>query len=240
MNKEQILQEIKRSAAANGGVPLGWRKFEAETGIRYSEWCGKHWLRWSDALREAGLVPNRFGRPAYGSSEVLEKYAHLARELGRLPVSADLRMKARHDPQFPSERPFRRFGGKSAIIGRLLEFCRSNDGYEDVARMCEEYIASQRQAPDESPRWEEDVGFVYLIKSGRFYKIGKTNAAGRREYELAIQLPEGVKTIHVIRTDDPSGIEAYWHKRFEAKRKKGECFDLDPTDVAAFRRRKFM
>lgn len=78
------------------------------------------------------------------------------------------------------------------------------------------------------------------MKSGRFHKIGHSNAAGRREYELAIQLPEKLKTIHVIRTDDPTGIEAYWHNRFKDKRKNGEWFDLTAADVAAFKRRKFM
>ena len=85
-----------------------------------------------------------------------------------------------------------------------------------------------------------EIGFVYLVKSGRFYKIGKSNAAGRRKYELALQLPERVVTVHVIRTDDPSGIEVYWHKRFDAQRKNGEWFDLNADDVAAFKRRKFM
>jgi hypothetical protein len=66
------------------------------------------------------------------------------------------------------------------------------------------------------------------------------NAVGRREYELAIQLPEQAKTIHIIRTDYPTGIEAYWHRRFDAKRKNGEWFDLVAADVKAFRRRKFM
>ncbi len=85
-----------------------------------------------------------------------------------------------------------------------------------------------------------ELGYVYLLKSGKFYKIGRSNAPGRREYELAIQLPEPVVTVHTIKTDDPVGIEKYWHQRFSERRKNGEWFELRREDVLAFRRRKFM
>jgi len=60
-----------------------------------------------------------------------------------------------------------------------------------------------------------------MLKSGRFYKVGRTNDLGRREYEIGLQLPEKATTVHTIRTDDPVGIEAYWHKRFAERRKNG-------------------
>jgi hypothetical protein len=78
------------------------------------------------------------------------------------------------------------------------------------------------------------TGSVYLIKSGRFYKIGRSNAVGRRERELTIQLPEKVKLVHAIKTDDPCGIEDYWHRRFAERRKNGEWFQLTRTTFPLF------
>jgi hypothetical protein len=79
-----------------------------------------------------------------------------------------------------------------------------------------------------------------LLKVGREkrYKIGKTNLVERRRDQISIQLPEDLELLHAIKTDDATGIEAYWHERFEAKRTKGEWFTLSREDVQAFKRRK--
>ncbi len=238
MNRQHILEEIKRTAAENGGKPLGVRKLEAETGIRQLDW-GKYWARIGEAHQEAGLEPNE-KTIAIEEDDLIRPLLILARELERFPTQSDLRVRAHAVSAFPSVRTFRkRLGTKTEMVSKILAYCAARPEYSDIVPWCN--IDSNIEADDlpEKPDTASD-GFVYLMKSGRFYKIGRTNSIGMREYTLKIQLPDEVKTVHHIKTDDPVGIEAYWHKRFETKRKNGEWFDLSAQDVSAFRRRKFM
>jgi hypothetical protein len=101
IKKEQILEEIKRTARENGGTPLGKQRFSRETGIKQTDWEGKLWARWGDALREAGFAANELPT-AYDEGMLIEKFVLLTRELGRLPVHTELRMKARDEKDFPS------------------------------------------------------------------------------------------------------------------------------------------
>jgi len=245
MDKQHILREIKRTAEENGGMPLGLDRFSQETGIRYDDWFGKYWARWGDAVKEAGLSPNKFSTEGYGEPLLIQKYAALIRELGRVPVRGEVGLKCRTDRSFPSDRAFRRcFRSKANLLTKLREHCTKDSSLSDVLAMLPPPETTEHQQFESGISDHEDSeggGFVYLMKAGRYYKIGKTNAIGRREYELAIQLPEKAQTIHVIKAiDDASGIEAYWHKRFEGRRTNGEWFELDRVDVQAFKRRKLM
>lgn len=239
MDKQHIIDEIRRTAEKNGGRPLGRERFATETGIKQSDWYGKYWARWGDAVKEAGYSPNEL-QGAYSDEWLITQLITFIREIGRFPAFADLRMRERTHSTFPSHTTFTRLGKKAEIVERVLSYCRDKGGHDDVIRICETMPQAEARKDDSTDADESDFGYVYLMKSGRYYKIGRSNSAGRREYELAIQLPEKVITEHVIKTDDPAGIEAYWHRRFKEKRKSGEWFELNAQDIKAFKRRKFM
>ncbi len=240
MKKEHIIREIQRTAKANGCLAVGWRRFEVETGIKYYDWFGQFWTRWSDAVREAGLKPNRMSE-TYDDRFLLEQLAVLSRRLGRVPTQGDLLLAAKGDPQFPSEKVFRRLGQKPERASRVVDYCQANPGNEDVAALWRP-IASSVLLPDsdEGEQALPTVGYVYLLRHGsrREYKVGRTNNPVRREGEVGIQLPEKLRPVHYIETDDPAGIESYWHTRFASKRKEGEWFELTSQDVRAFTRWK--
>lgn len=238
MNKEDIINEIRRTAKANGGEALGSRRFEAETGIKFHDWFGRFWTRWSEAVREAGHEPNRMS-VAYGDEVLLEKLVLLTQRLKRVPTDGELRLATKNDPTFPSDKVFRRLGSKPQRVHRVIAYCEAHPGHEDVVALWRAAaIAEQPSDAEGAAPAIPAVGYVYLLKHGsrREYKIGRTNNPLRREGELGIQLPEKLQPVHYIETDDPAGIETYWHTRFASKRKEGEWFALTTEDVRAFKR----
>ena len=251
-DKRRILNEIRRTAETNGGVPLGTAKFLQETGIKVTDWEGKLWARWGDAVREAGFEPNQLTAP-YDTTTVIEKYISLIRELGRFPVQRELKMKQKSDKSFPSARVFDRLGSKQHWAAMIREHCASRVGYDDVTALCPR-IAERLAEPGEEAASDGDLstdltgmvkeGFVYMglltLGRERRYKIGKAVLVERRTDQISLQLPVDLALVHSIRTDDAYGIEAYWHRRFAAKRAKGEWFTLSRQDVESFKRRKFM
>jgi hypothetical protein len=211
MEKAHIIAEIKRTAAANGGRPLGRQRFENETGIKTQDWYGKYWARWGDAVTEAGYQPNAL-QTVYDDDWVIEQLISLIRLLGRFPTSGEIQIHSRNTPEFPSHDTIRRLGRKNEILTKVAEYCSARDGHGDVLELCPPIDAHVEQQIVDDSGDDPSFGYVYLFKSGKHYKIGHSNSAGRREYELGIQLPERLTTIHTISTDDPVGIEAYWHE----------------------------
>ena len=235
ITKESILDAIRRTAEQNDGKPLAVARFEVETAINPYDW-GKYWARFGDAQKEAGFIPNQL-QAAHADEFIIGKAIELIRKLGRFPTSRDIEVERNTNPELPSKKVFQRLGTKELLVQRVVEFCKSKTGFDDVVEVCESLLkVASKKSSGVGSSVSDVVGEVYLFKSGRYYKIGRTSNTVRRGSELRIQFPEKMDLIHSIKTDDPSGVEAYWHKRFDAKRMNGEWFDLNSVEIKAFKR----
>jgi hypothetical protein len=238
VDKQHILAQIRSTAAANGGIALGRARFAQETGITEADWRGSHWERWADAVREAGVAPPAPAGPV-DTAAVLACLAALVRRLGRFPTLAELRAERAADPQFPGSGAFERLGSKIELMDRLRAFCRSAEGYADVPGILDFSLRAARNEIVPAADGSADDGYVYLLQSGKHYRIARTDTLERAAFEAA-QAAEGAKPVHSIRTDDPAGIAGYWQQRFAPRKTRGDWFALGADDVLAFKRRKFM
>jgi hypothetical protein len=248
--KQLIINEIRRTAEKNGGEPLGMIRFYKATGIKIAEWRGKLWLRWSDALIEAGLPPNKKAGP-YDEEFLIDKFIGLMRELGHFPLSTELEKKGYHNRIFPSHMAFRsRWGSRIQQAARITLYCQSHKGYDDILAMCEPVLKSQ-SFPAHSPVQAKGAdGYVCLVKArrkwGTYYKMYRS--INRKYVNRYIGSQDGqpyLKNggVHFIRTDDPDGIYNYWCQRCAKKRlhrREGDCYRLTPADIQAFKSRSVM
>lgn len=164
----------------------------------------------------------------------------LAEKLGHVPTSNELRHARAIDPTFPSRGVFDRLGSKQDRIARALAYCRATSSHRAVAALLEAAYADEADRGEGGlarAAEESALGFVYLARGhpGE-YKIGRTNLVDRRLVELGAVSAVAPVLVHEIKTDDPVGVEEYWHRRFASRRMRGEWFRLTAGDVASFKR----
>src|SRR6185312_10528002 len=241
MDKQQIINEIHRTAI--NGKAAGYRRFAAETSIKVNDWRGRYWARWSDALQEAGYSQNEW-KFTHDESFLFDCLLGLVRKLQKYPTQAEIKLERRIDPNFPGLRALRNRGSKAELIGKLLNYCQSHQEFADLTEILRATPVDQEADAVAEEGDATSAGYVYLICAQNAYKVGCTRAPYRRVAEIANQSANGAELIHLSPTDDPEGIEKYWHNRFDEKRieginkQSGEWFKLSKDEIKAFKRRK--
>lgn len=228
--RERVISTYRRESE-KAGKPLGVKAFNKLVPER--AWRGRHFARFSELVEASGYA-SRTKNNRLDDEPLLCRMVELARSLGHFPTEDERTIARRDDETFPSNNTLRdHFGGTETLKRALGKFCESSDEHDDVLNMLGRELSAEYKA-------RGTVGFVYMMKYGKHYKIGFTSDVGKRGYDLKLLVPEPHRTIHYFETDDPRGIEAYWHRRFADKLCDGtrEYFALSPEDVAAFRRRK--
>jgi hypothetical protein len=237
MTKEELLAEIRKRGTKQGRH-LSLRAFCRGTGIAEKQVLGVHWVTWNEAIAAAGLNPRSFARPRADEATTFEALAQFIQRIGHWPTENELRRERHETPSFPGLKVFLRLKKAEPLSRKLAIHCAERSDLKVAAAVVSDRIESEPAEP--LPATAPVRGYVYMMRSGRRYKIGRTNSPSRRHREVRLDMPDPTLLVHSIETDDPAGIEEYWHSRFRAKQVRDtEFFTLDAGDVAAFKRRRY-
>ncbi|NJM29972.1 MAG: GIY-YIG nuclease family protein [Rhizobiales bacterium] len=238
--KNEILNQIRKLADEANGIPPGQKKFATVTGIKDHLWKAKIWLNWTDALAEAGFGPRKWVT-GYEDEFLLGKLAELANKIGHFPSQGEIKFEGSKNPHFPGFGAFRTRWSMSELATAAAEYAVQAKN-ETLQSHAEEYLEKKPTviSPETETAKGEAKGHVYLQQIGDKYRIGQTNSVVGRYRQVQMETPTPVRYVHTILTDDPKGVEAYWHKRFEACKLpiNGDWFALKASDVAAFKKWK--
>jgi hypothetical protein len=238
MEREEILERYKMAASARGRT-IGKSQFFKDAGVKESEWM-RYWPRISEMQKEAGFEPNDF-QDAIPEEQILEAWAKILETLGKFPTHAELRIAIRNSIALPADNTLRRIGTNAKIAEKVIAHLSAKNTNPAAIKICELFLANNSAITTSDATLTNKVlstGYVYLLRlSGSKYKIGKTGNLDRRLDQHRRLLPD-LKYTWKIETDDPSGIEAYWKRRFADKLepKTEETFNLSADDVASFKR----
>lgn len=242
LTKEEIIKELQKYAKELGNKTPSEKNVYENTSIGIMD-RRKYWANYGELVQEAGLTPNTFDKTKYTDKQLFKFLIEVIREKKKWPTRGILEVKHHNNPSFPDYSTFtRKFGLTNAIAQAVLNHVKDRKGFEDIIGICNSIIEKSEEN-DESIS-VNGIGYVYLLKStlrnATAYKIGRTKDIESRKAQL--RQPSNVdELLHYIETDDPIGVEKYWHNRFEQKRlypqkPKDEWFKLTPSDVKVFKR----
>ncbi len=240
VTKNEIIALIRKLANDTGGVPPGQKKFATDTGIKHHLWRGKIWLNWTDALAEAGFESLEW-TAAFSDEFLLSKASELAKKLGHFPSYTEIKFEGFNNANFPSSGPFKNRWSMSELAEAIMKYAELDNNHE-LFGYAREYLAGKpnKNATIAEVESGSAKGHVYMQKIGDKFRIGQTNSIVGRYRQVQMETPTQVEYVHTILTDDPMGVERYWHRRFEALKLpiKGDWFALKASDIAAFKRWK--
>ena len=78
---------------------------------------------------------------------------------------------------------------------------------------------------------EVEGAFIYIVKSGDFYKIGYASSLSGRLHNFEGANPNGIELIWAAVFTEYKKLEKMIHERFNEKRVKGEWFKLNEEDI---------
>src|SRR5262249_12573760 len=157
----------------------------------------------SDALKEAGFPPNT-KTERLDDEFMLAKLAQVCRHFGRFPHVSDFNVYRMSDGEMPGMTAYvRHFSSMPHLRGHLALWAERNKDLE-VLGILRDLSYSHSPPAD---------GVVYLLRAFRKFKIGRSSDLARRVQELRVGQSNALVLVHAIATDDPPGIEAYWHRR---------------------------
>lgn len=247
MEKAEIIACIQALAKTNGGVPVGRSRLLKEAGITEGQYSKFGTL--GELQAEAGYSPNSLNS-ALDEEDILRQLVDLCSLQGEFPTIQKMRAAREKFPQrFPSHNTYKRLGGTQAAKAcAVVAWLSGKDiltNEESIAlKICRPLAIKFEKETEVPDAHFEACGYVYLFKDTTAYKIGSSIDPASRRLTLQTGNPRDIRLIHQIITDDPRGIEDYWHRRFNARRRimagGSEWFDLRREDVAVFRSRTRM
>lgn len=240
-DKNEIIQRLQIEARRCQVTPSR-DSFVHATGISQAR-IYYHWPRWNDAVREAGLKPNE-QQGAKSPSVIASHFLEAIRHYGEVPTNQHLKVFARQRKEeghsFTAHSTFDNIGqSKFEKVDSALRHAKACNEWDDVIPILEDYLLTESVDRPVEEATTLDYGYVYLVaehSESNCYKIGHTNDVKQRIQNLQTGSAASLQIVHEIKTDDMRGIEAYWHRRFESRRERGEWYRLSSKDVNAFKR----